>query len=162
MFTNKEWPFVFTCLDDTYLINSSSIEEHKEHASRVHKKLSDTGLTLTPEKFYFADWDRVFGYTLTLQGIKPNNTKVKVIIEFPQPKDVSSLKRFLGTIGNTWRILLLCMAMPLTALTQKDKTTTNYYCKVSMVYRLWECIFYIEAKVIHSTITPASRSVKTI
>ena len=31
--------------------------------------------------------------------VKPNNTKVKAIVEFPQPKDVSSLKRFLGTLN---------------------------------------------------------------
>ena len=65
------------------------------------------------------------GYTLTSQGVKPNNTKVKAIVEFPQPKDVSSLKRFLGTL-NFYRKHIkyfTSVAMPLTALTRKDKTT---------------------------------------
>lgn len=49
VFNNKEWPFVFTYLDDI-LIASNSVEEHKEHVSKVLKKLTDTGLRFTPEK----------------------------------------------------------------------------------------------------------------
>ena len=131
VFSNKEWPFVFTHLDDI-LIASNSVEEHKEHVSKVLKKLADTGLQLTPEKCCFAKTEiEYLGHTLTPEGVRPNNAKVKAIIEFPQPKDVSSLKRFLGVL-NFYRKHIndfAAVAMPLTALTCKDKTpgtTVNF------------------------------------
>ena len=118
---------MFTYLDDI-LIASSSVDEHKEHVSRVLKKLADTGLRLTPEKCCFAKTEiEYLGYTLTSQGVKPNNTKVKAIVEFPQPKDVSSLKRFLGTLNFHRKHIkdFASVAMPLTALTRNDKTTAT-------------------------------------
>ena len=125
VFNKKEWPFVFTYLDDI-LIASNSVEEHKEHVSKVLKKLADTGLRLTPEKCCFAKTEiEYLGHTLTPEGVRPNNSKVKAIVEFPQPKDVSSLKRFLGVL-NFYRKHIkdfAAVAMPLTALTRKDKTT---------------------------------------
>ena len=125
IFTSKEWPFVFTYLDDI-LIASSSIEEHKEHVSKVLQKLAEAGLRLTPEKCCFAKTEiEYLGYTLTPNGVKPNNTKVKAITEFPTPNDVSAVKRFLGML-NFYRKHIkdfASIAMPLTALTRKDKTT---------------------------------------
>jgi len=116
---------VFTYLDDI-LIASGSVEEHKEHVSRVLKKLADVGLRLTPEKCCFARTEiEYLGHTITPAGVKPNNTKVKAILEFPQPTDVTSLKRFLGML-NFYRKHIkdfASVAVPLTALTRKDKTT---------------------------------------
>ena len=123
--SKKEWPFVFTYLDDI-LIASSSVEEHKEHVSKVLQKLAETGLRLTPEKCCFAKTEiEYLGYTLTPNGVKPNDTKVRAITEFPTPNDVSAVKRFLGML-NFYRKHIkdfASMAMPLTALTRKDKTT---------------------------------------
>ena len=64
------------------------------------------------------------------KGVKPNDTKVKAIMEFPQPKDVSSLKRFLGTL-NFYRKHIkdfASVAMPLTALTRKVKFQWSVDC----------------------------------
>ena len=125
LFDSKEWPFVFTYLDDI-LVASSSIAEHKEHVSRVLKKLADTGLRLTPEKCCFASTEiEYLGHTLTTAGVKPNDAKVTAITEFPQPKDVTSLKRFLGMLNFYRKHIkdLASVAVPLTALTRKDKTT---------------------------------------
>ena len=125
IFTKKEWPFVFTYLDDI-LIASSSMEEHKEHVSKVLQKLAESGLRLTPEKCCFAKTEiEYLGYTLTPKGVKPNDTKIKAITEFPTPSDVSGIKRFLGML-NFYRKHIkdfASTAMALTALTRKDKTT---------------------------------------
>ena len=71
------------------------------------------------------DRDRVFRIYSTPYGVKPNDTKVKAITEFPTPNDISAVKRFLGML-NFYRKHIkdfASMAMPLTALTRKDKTT---------------------------------------
>ena len=125
IFSKKEWPYVFTYLDDI-LIASSSVEEHKEHVSKILQKLAETGLRLTPEKCCFAKTEiEYLGYTLTPNGVKPNDTKVKAITEFPTPNDVNAVKRFLGMLHFYRKHIkdFASMALPLTALTRKDKTT---------------------------------------
>ena len=68
--------------------------------SKVLQKLAETGLRLTPEKCCFAKTEiEYLGYTLTPNGVKPNDIKVKAITEFPTPKDVSAIKRFLGILN---------------------------------------------------------------
>ena len=102
------------------------MEEHKEHVSKVLQKLAESGLRLTPEKCCFAKTEiEYLGYTLTPKGVKPNDTKIKAITEFPTPNDVSGIKRFLGML-NFYRKHIkdfASTAMALTALTRKDKTT---------------------------------------
>jgi len=39
------------------------------------------------------------GHTLTPNGVKPNDTKVKAVQEFPQLKSAKDIKSFLGLIN---------------------------------------------------------------
>ena len=58
-------------------------------------------------------------------GVRPNNTKVEAVKEFPQPKSAQEIKSFLGLV-NFYRSHIRelgILARPLTELTRTDKST---------------------------------------
>ena len=59
------------------------------------------------------------GFTIFVAGVQPNNSKIKEILEFPQPTDGKSVRRFFSMIIRD----LAAVARSLTALTRKDKYT---------------------------------------
>lgn len=64
------------------------------------KKLKEYGLRINPSKCEFGKSEIEFlGYTINSKGIKPTNEKVKAILDYPKPKTVSDLRRFLGMIN---------------------------------------------------------------
>ena len=64
-----------------------STEEHFEHVSAVLTIQTEVGLRLWPEKCYCTRTEiEYLGQTIILNGIKPNNIKVKVVQEYSQPK----------------------------------------------------------------------------
>ena len=82
------------------LIASTSVKEHFEHVSAVLTKLTEVGLKLRPEKCSFARMEiEYLRHTLTSNGVKPNNAKVKAVQEFPQPKSAQEVKGFLGLVN---------------------------------------------------------------
>ena len=99
LFNKKDWPFVFTYLDDI-LIASKSMEEHFDPIAAVLTKISEVGLRLRPGKCCFARTEiEYLGHTLTSAGVRPNNTKVEAVKEFPQPKSAQDIKSFLGLVN---------------------------------------------------------------
>ena len=83
-------------------------------------------MQLKPTKCAFARSEvEYLGFTVSAAGVRPNNNKVKAIVEFPQPTDSKSVRRFIGMINFYRRHIrnLAAIARPLTALTRKDKTT---------------------------------------
>ena len=125
LFDKKNWPFVFTYLDDI-LIASKSIEEHFEHVTAVLTKLTEVGLRLRPGKCFFARTEiEHLGHTITPSGVKPNDAKGKAVQEYPQPKSAQDIKAFLGLV-NFYRNHIRDMGIlirPLTELTRIDKST---------------------------------------
>lgn len=91
--------FVVTYIDDL-LIASSSLEEHKEHLRIVFQRLKDNGLVLNFEKCVFAvPQVKFLGYLISGGGISPLPEKIEAIKDFPKPKTVAELRRFLGMIN---------------------------------------------------------------
>ena len=89
-------------------------------------KLTEVGLRLRPEKCFFARIEiEYLGHTLTPNGVKPNDAKVKAVQEFPQLKSAKDIKSFLGLV-NFYRSHIQdlgILARPLNELTRTDKTT---------------------------------------
>ena len=125
LFSGKQWDSVFVYLDDI-LIVSASFEDHLREVERVLDKLREAGLCLKPSKCLFARKEvEYLGFTISADGVRPNEAKVKAITEFPQPTDSTSVKRFLGMLNFYRRHVqnLAAIARPLTALTRKDQAT---------------------------------------
>lgn len=95
----RDLDFVFIFVDDC-LIASRSEEEHYKHLEIIFERLYQNGITINLEKCEFVKTELDFlGYHITSQGISPTSDKLKAISEFPKPKTVCELRRFLGMIN---------------------------------------------------------------
>lgn len=91
--------FVFSYIDDI-LIASSSIEEHKSHLRIVFDRLSKASLRLNLDKCVFGHTEVEFlGYSINKEGIKPIPERVRAILDFPKPRNILELRRFLGLVN---------------------------------------------------------------
>jgi len=91
--------FVFVYLDDI-LIASKSRKEHLEHLKQLFQRLSDHGLVIAPNKCEFGRSELSFlGHTVSAKGAKPLPARVKAISQYPRPRTVKELQRFLGALN---------------------------------------------------------------
>eukprot|EP00794_Sanderia_malayensis_P011701 gene11701-12919_t len=83
----------------------------------------NAGLKLKPSKCHFAQTSVKFlGFQIGDTGLTPDPEKVKAIKEYPVPKDLTELRRFIGLISYYRRFILRFsdVASPLHRLLQKD------------------------------------------
>lgn len=91
--------FIFTYIDDI-LVASENEAQHEEHLRILFKRLEQFKLRLNLAKCVFGKSEVEFlGYLVNNKGIKPTNEKVKAILNYPKPKTVADLRRFLGMIN---------------------------------------------------------------
>ena len=82
---------------DDVLITGRSTEEHLQNLEKVLEKIQAVGLRLNRDKCFFMQ-QRIeyLGHVIDETGIHPTEEKVRAIKEAPQPRDVTSLRSFLG------------------------------------------------------------------
>lgn len=98
-------PFCFVYLDDI-LIFSKSEKEHNTHLHAVLQRLNQYGLTINTSKCIFGVPEIPFlGHLISEQGTKPLPDKVEPILNYPLPKTVKELRRFLGLLNFFRRFL---------------------------------------------------------
>lgn len=86
--------FCFCYIDDI-LIASRSPEEHQRHLELVLSRLKEYGLTIKISKCHFSEVNvNYLDHVVTPDRIKPLNHRVKTILDFPKPTNVSELRRF--------------------------------------------------------------------
>lgn len=91
--------FVFAYLDD-FLIFSPDETTHKKHLRDIFNKFRDYGIVINTSKCIFGATELSFlGYHVSSKGIKPLESKVDAIKQFPVPKNVKELRRFLGMVN---------------------------------------------------------------
>lgn len=115
--------FVFVYLDDI-LVASSSEQEHMEHLRRLFQCLKDNGLVINTAKCKFAVSELKFlGHSVSAMGLKPLKERIEAICDFPQPKTVKQLQRYLGMINFYRRFIkdIAQVLIPLYILTNKKK-----------------------------------------
>src|SRR5205085_5301258 len=115
--------FVVCYLDDI-LIFSKTLEEHKEHVHKVLQKLQDAKLLVEPKKSVWHSQSVNFlGYTITPGEIRMEESKIKAVKEWPQPRNVRDVRAFLGFVNFYRRFLKGYgkIAAPLTDLTKNDR-----------------------------------------
>ncbi|GBM25219.1 Transposon Ty3-G Gag-Pol polyprotein [Araneus ventricosus] len=124
--------FCFVYIDDL-LIASSSLEEHLDNLKQVFDRLPKLGLVLNCEKCVCAVQNLSFlGLKIDKYGITPLPEKVEAISNFPRPKTVQDLRRFLGMLNFFHRFLPQAAQkqLPLQKLLRKckkrDKTPLNW------------------------------------
>ena len=114
----------YTYIDDI-LIASATPEEHLEHVRQVLERLAKHGLLINPDKCIFGVPSLDFlGHRVDKTGIRPLESKVEAIRNFPQPTSQQQLRQFLGLVNFYHRFLPNCATklQPLLAH-PKDKST---------------------------------------
>lgn len=93
--------FAFVYIDDI-LIASNTCEEHLQHLEIVLQRLDEYGMTINIAKCEFmADQLDFLGHHLDADGIRPKQSKVSAIRQFPKPKTIKQLRQFLGMVNFT-------------------------------------------------------------
>ena len=88
------------CMMDDIVVFGSTREEHDKRLHEVLTKLQVSGLTLNKEKCRFRESEIEFlGQIISSQGIRMDSSKIKAILEMPEPQDVPSLRRFMGMVN---------------------------------------------------------------
>lgn len=114
--------FCTAYLDDI-LIYSETLEEHKEHVSKVLQKLLEYSLSVKPEKCTFhAQKVKFLGFIIEPGKVVMDPRKVEDILKWPEPRNVKEVQAFLG-FANFYRRFIerySHIADPLIRLTRKD------------------------------------------
>ncbi|CAB3220776.1 unnamed protein product [Arctia plantaginis] len=97
--------FAYGYIDDI-LVFSSSVEQHKEHLHIFFQRLKEYGVLVNTSKSHLGQSEVVFlGYRVSAAGTQPLQSKIEAIQNFPEPKTVKELRRFLGMINFYHRFL---------------------------------------------------------
>jgi hypothetical protein len=108
---------------DDILIYISSLEEHAEHLPKVFQRLRENKLYAKLEKCEFGVTKMDFlGYKITQEGLKIDDHKVKVILDWEPPNSVPALRSFLGLASYYCKFIknFAKITTPLTNLLKKS------------------------------------------
>ncbi|XP_063535549.1 uncharacterized protein K02A2.6-like isoform X1 [Cydia strobilella] len=115
-------PNVQIFLDDV-IIGGQTKTEHLQALEAVFQRLLTNGLKLRKNKCVFLAKEVIYlGYVVSREGIKPDTTKIKAILQMSQPRNVSELRSFLGTVNFFGRFIknLSLILSPLYKLLKKE------------------------------------------
>ena len=115
-------PQVFCYMDDI-IVFTKDVGSHLQTLELVFERLREAGLRVKLKKCrFFMKQLEFLGHTVTSNGIRTQENKIKAIVEYPPPKNIKALRRFLGIIGY-YRAFVrsyASIAFPLTNLLKAD------------------------------------------
>jgi len=114
---------VATFIDDV-IIGMETEEGHDKIVAEVIRRLEENDLYVKPEKCRWKVREVEFlGVVIGLEGIKMEKEKVKGVLEWPTPKCVKDVQKFLGLANYYHRFIkgFALIARPLYDMVKKDK-----------------------------------------
>lgn len=91
--------FCFGYVDDL-LIYSSDSTTHTEHLRILFERLHQYGVIVNPAKCVFGVTEVSFlGYKISANGTQPPEDRIQALRDFPPPKTIQGMRRFLGMIN---------------------------------------------------------------
>ena len=112
-------------ISDDILVWGKTIDEHNENLNNVLTVLLNHGLRLNKEKCIFGTTSLVFaGHTLTQDGIKPEESKIKAIQQIKTPTNTTEVRSLLGLVNFCNRFIpnYSTTTEPIRILTRKTET----------------------------------------
>lgn len=89
-----------TTMMDDIIVWGSTLQEHNQRLQQVFDASRKSNLKLNREKCVFGVKELTFvGDTISAEGIKPDEAKVKAITNFETPKSKKDVQRFLGMLN---------------------------------------------------------------
>lgn len=118
--------FASAYLDDILIFTDGTLSEHQEHVRKVLSRLQDAGLQIDIDKCEFeVKATKYLGFIIEAgKGVSMDPIKVEAIMNWAAPTTVKGVRSFLG-FANFYRRFIRNyseLTIPLTALTQKDKS----------------------------------------
>ena len=85
---------------DDILVHGTNPEEHDCQVRHLLERACRVGLKLNPKKSHIglAEVEDV-GHTISRNGLKPNQERVKAVTNMPTPMDKECVQRFIALIG---------------------------------------------------------------
>ena len=116
-------PFAFAYLDDIVIV-TPTFDEHVAWLRRVLEKIKSAGLTVNPDKCEFCRSQvRYLGFIVQQEGLTVDPEKTRPILEYPEPRNIKQLRRFLG-MSSWYRKFIpqfATLSQPLTSLLKKGR-----------------------------------------
>lgn len=113
---------VFVYMDDI-IIHSTTISEHKKTIELVLRRLIENNLKLNMEKStFFRSEVTYLGHIVSAEGLRTDPKKITCMENFPVPKNITEIQRFLGMCNYYRRYVrdFDKIAKPLHALCRRD------------------------------------------
>lgn len=114
---------LFVYLDDI-VIYAKSLHEHEVKFRRLIERLRHANLKLQPDKCEFLRREvNYLGHIIGEDGVKPDPGKITAVERFPTPRNVKTIRQFLGLAGYYRRFIpnFSKVSKPLTDLLKKEK-----------------------------------------
>ena len=111
------------CHMDDVLVHAATQTEHDIRVRAVLQRLQEAGITLNQEKCAFSQHSVKFlGHFIDDTGVKVDPSKTRAIGDFPAPRNVKELQRFMGMVNQVGKFLpgLADINEPLRQLLKKD------------------------------------------
>jgi hypothetical protein len=117
------WENCLVFLDDI-IVYSAIVDQHVERLSAVFGRLVSANLELKPSKWkLFQREVRFLGHVISETGIAADPEKVSVVVSWPQPRNLTELRSFLGLASYYRRFVsgFANIARPLHQLISKEE-----------------------------------------
>lgn len=97
--------FCFAYIDDI-LVYSKDADQHAEHLRILFRRLDEYGVVINLAKCNIgADEVTFLGYRINATGSHPPEDRIRALMDFPFPKTVQGMRRFLGMLNFYRRFL---------------------------------------------------------
>ena len=94
------------CLMDDIVVYGKTKAEHDERLDKCLQRLAKAGVTLNKDKCKFHQTEIEFlGHIVGKSGIKADPKKIAAILELEEPRDIKSLRSFLGMVNQLGKFL---------------------------------------------------------
>lgn len=116
-------PHVFVYLDDIVIV-TKEFNKHIEILEKIFERLAEANLSLNWEKCCFCRPQlKYLGYIVNKNGLQVDPEKVSSIMDFPAPRTVRQVRRFLGLASWYRRFVpsFSTIVAPLTSLLKKGR-----------------------------------------
>jgi len=113
--------YVAKIVDDV-LIQADDYEQLSVRIDEFLERCREFGINMSEKKFEVGECVKMAGYIVSSLGIMPDPDKSMAIAKFPQPKNISELRGFLG-LANQFSVFfpeLTQLALPLRGLLKKN------------------------------------------
>ena len=108
---------------DDILVTGKDFEEHLRNLEEVLQAIQEAGLKLKPSKCVFAQTSlKYLDFIVSNKGLAPDPEKVKAVVKYEQPENLTELRRSMGLVSYYRRFVsgFSDIASPLHKLMQKD------------------------------------------